>query len=352
METLFSFLVCCFGMALVVSAVGFVVQLLRKRDNKRFALAFLVCLVLFFICFLFATGLDGEMFLSLLVVFCAVAIPVSIGGLVVQAARKRPKKAFAISALACSIVFVICIALLPASDTESDDDDAAEDVVETQVEAQTEAEEEEEEADADSSQDSSDDEEDVSMSEVEYEDDLEAQLMAIGFTKKEAKKLRKTFLKCGIDDISGCEPEDSSLTIDDLIVYRQVIDDQQTFIFTIDNRKLIYISISGYDLYTEEDGVLMSADDIYWPETEVTTEVARELWDLAEDTLDHYFTLYYGGYPYYDAIGYGREDDNYMVQCEAKKNHRWIVCKVWFEYDHDSDTYEVTSVKIDGTWYK
>lgn len=183
-------------------------------------------------------------------------------------------------------------------------------------------------------------------------DNLVNELMGIGFTKEEATSYREIFLKCGIDSIDGAEPTSTTATIDDLVAYRMVMDDDRTLWFTIDRRELFYIALNGVDVWdTSQGGFLINIKDIHIPESEITVITANTLRDLTESTLDEYFV----NALYYDAWGYAREDNNYMVQCEVYANNRlgikdWIFAKVWYEYD--GTEYVVTAVVIDGVRYK
>ena len=79
--------------------------------------------------------------------------------------------------------------------------------------------------------------------------------------------------------------------------------------------------------------------------------VAEELRDKTETVLDKYFS----DTRYYDAWGYGREDNKYMVQCQATDGSiltdNWIYCRVWYE-QQESGEFTVTGVQINGVQYE
>lgn len=183
-------------------------------------------------------------------------------------------------------------------------------------------------------------------------DTIVEKLCSFGFTEAEAQEIRKIFLQCGITDISDAQPTDPDATIDGLISYQYVIDKDRTVWFTIENRELFYIAQNGVDVYdTSKGGFLININDIHIPESDISVNVRITLQDLTEGVLDGYFV----NALYYDAWGFARSDDNYMVQCEVKASNKlgvkdWIKAKVWFEYD--GENYNVTGVVIDGVRYK
>lgn len=183
-------------------------------------------------------------------------------------------------------------------------------------------------------------------------DNISEKLCSFGFTGSEAQEIREIFLLCGITDIDGAEPTDPNATIDGLIAYRYVIDDDRTVWFTIDKRELFYIALNGVDVYdTDKGGFLININDVHIPESEISVSVKNTLRDLAESTLDVYFI----NANYYDAWGVARSDDDYMTQCEVYATNKlgikdWIKAKVWFKYD--GKNYNVTAVVIDGVRYK
>lgn len=183
-------------------------------------------------------------------------------------------------------------------------------------------------------------------------DNIVEKLCSFGFTESEAQEIREIFLLCGITDIDGAKPTDSKATIDGLIAYRYVMDDDRTLRFTIDNRELFYIALNDVDLYdTAKGGFLININEVHIPESKMSVGVKNTLKDLTEKTLDGYFTEAL----YYDAWGVARRDNEYMVQCEVQAKNKlgvkgWVKAKVWFEYD--GENYNVTGVVIDGVRYK
>lgn len=189
------------------------------------------------------------------------------------------------------------------------------------------------------------------MSEIK-DDGITEKLISIGLTEEEANEGSKILRQCGVPTIDICEPTDSKATVDGLIAYRGKLDDDRTFWFTIEQRKIFYVALNGVDLYDEDKGgFLKDFNDVHIPETDMSESQKSELLDLSESVLDDYFKYI----PYYDAWGFARQDDNYMVQCEAYakndlKVKDWVRVKVW--YEKNDDTYKVTGVEIDGIQYE
>ncbi len=176
-------------------------------------------------------------------------------------------------------------------------------------------------------------------------------LISFGFTEDEAVENAKILEQCGIPTIDICEPV-SDESIDNLVAFRGVMDDNRTIWFTVENRKIFYVSLNGEDLYDEDNGgYLKNFDEVHIPETSVSVAVADELLNKTESVLDSYFT----SARYYDAWGYAREDNNYMVQCQATDGSlltsNWVYCYVWYE-QQDNGEFVVTGVQINGTQYK
>lgn len=177
-------------------------------------------------------------------------------------------------------------------------------------------------------------------------------LISFGFTEEEATENAKILIQCGIPTISVCEPTDPNATIDGLVSYRGRLDDDRTFWFTVENQKIFYVSLNGEDLYDEDKGgYLKHFNDVHIPETYVSVTVADTLRNKTESVLDSYFT----SPRYYDAWAYGREDSQYMVQCQATDGSvltsNWINCRIWFEQQSNSE-FTVTGVQINGKQYQ
>lgn len=178
-------------------------------------------------------------------------------------------------------------------------------------------------------------------------------LISFGFKKKEAIKNAKILMKCGIPTIDICEPTDDKATIDGLISYRGKLDDDRVFWFTVDHRKIFYVSLNGEDLYDEDKGgYLKNFKDVHIPETYVSDETKIQLRDLTEEILDSYF-----GYDvrYYDAWGIGRKDNKYGVQCEISDGSiltdYWFHGYVWYELQKNGE-FKPTGVKIGDVQYE
>lgn len=193
---------------------------------------------------------------------------------------------------------------------------------------------------------------DGELDDIVANDDLLSELKELGFTEQEANDARRILLICGIESVEGFEPTSSTASIDDLISFRKVIDKDRIAWFTVDHRKVFYVSLNGVDLYdSDKGGFLININDVHVPESYISVETANTLQDITERTLDQYFVKA----SYYDAFGYAREDDNYMVQCQAYASNRlgmkeWVSAKVWFE-DQNGE-FEVVGIVIDGQRYQ
>jgi hypothetical protein len=183
-------------------------------------------------------------------------------------------------------------------------------------------------------------------------DNLVEEIMALGFTREEATTYREVFLMCGINNIEGAAPTNATATIDDLVAYRIVMDDDRTMWFTIEKRELFYIALNGVDVYdTSQGGFLININDVHIPENDISRSTAETLRDLTISTVEPYFV----NALYYDGFRYGRSDDAYMVQCEVYAQNKlgvkdWIFAKVWYEFD--GTEFVVTAVVVDGNRYK
>ena len=182
-------------------------------------------------------------------------------------------------------------------------------------------------------------------------DNISQKLLSLGFTEDEAEDMRVIFIKCGVTNIDECTITDPNATIDNLAAFRAVWDKDRTFWFTIDHRELLYMALNGVDVYDKDKGgFLINVNDIHIPESKVSVAVASKLKDLTEQTLDKYFV----NARYYDAFGYARQDNDYMVQCQVYASNAigakdWIYAKVWFTAD--GDDFMVVGVQIDGKQY-
>lgn len=178
-------------------------------------------------------------------------------------------------------------------------------------------------------------------------------LISFGFKKKEAIKNAKILMKCGIPTIDICEPTDDKATIDGLISYRGKLDNDRVFWFTVDHRKIFYVSLNGEDLYDEDKGgYLKNFKDVHIPETYVSYETKIKLRDLTEEILDSYFKY---DVRYYDAWGIGRKDNKYGVKCEISDGSiltdKWYYGYVWYELQKNGE-FKATGVKIDDVFYE
>lgn len=156
---------------------------------------------------------------------------------------------------------------------------------------------------------------DTTMSEISTENDTFVEkLISFGFTEDEAMENAKILRQCGIPNIDICEPTDANATIDGLVAYRGELDDDRTFWFTVDSRKIFYVSLNGEDLYDEDKGgYLKNFNDVHIPETYMSESTKMTLKNQTEPFLDKYFPY---DTRYYDAWAVGREDDVFMVQCQ------------------------------------
>lgn len=177
-------------------------------------------------------------------------------------------------------------------------------------------------------------------------------LISFGFTEEEAIENAKILKQCGVPSIDICEPTDPEATIDGLISYRGKFDDDRILWFTVENRKIFYVSLNGEDLYDEDKGgYLKDFEDIHIPETYMSEETKSTLKSQTEPLLDKYFPY---DARYYDAWAVGREDNLFMVQCQISDgsilSDDWLFARVWYELQEDG-TYTPTGVEIDGRSY-
>ena len=183
-------------------------------------------------------------------------------------------------------------------------------------------------------------------------DNLVNELMEIGFTAKEAAQYREVFLMCGINSIAGAESSNPSATIDGLVAYRIVMDDDRTLLFTIDKRELFYIALNGTDVYdTSKGGFLINIDDVHIPESEITESVKTELELRTQLLLEPYFVKAL----WFNNFAFGRSDNNYVVRCEVYAENRMgfkdtVMAFVYYEYN--GADFDVTAISIDGVRYK
>lgn len=194
---------------------------------------------------------------------------------------------------------------------------------------------------------------DTTMCEISTEDDnFVEKLISFGFTEEEAIENAKILRQCGIPNIDICEPTNPEATIDGLVAYRGKIDDDRIFWFTVDNRKIFYVSLNGEDLYDEDEGgYLKNFDDVHIPETYMSESMKLTLRNQTEPFLDKYFPY---DTRYYDAWAIGREDSLFMVQCQISDGSiltdDWLFARVWYELQEDG-TFTPTGVEIDGNSY-
>ena len=183
-------------------------------------------------------------------------------------------------------------------------------------------------------------------------ENLIQELMEIGFTEEEATEYREIFLKCGINTIAGAKPTSTTATINDLVAYRIVLDDDRTLWFTVDKRELFYIAMNGVDLYdTDKGGFLITIDDVHIPEKEISASVRDDLELNTQLILDNYFVKAI----WYSNFSCGRSDDNYVVRCDVYAENRMgfkdtVPAYVYYEYD--GTDFKVTAISIDGVRYK
>lgn len=281
---------------------------------------------------------------------------VSIIGFIVKWITKKPKKKWGIFALSAFVSFwaiTIVWGIVSPSHSENNDNKQSETIIEetdnkqsetTQTEATPSGSPVAEEIVGETI--------DELMPETKSETDpFVEKLLSFGFTENEAIENAKILKQCGIPTIDICKPV-SEESIDNLVAFRGVMDDNRTIWFTVENRKIFYISLNGEDLYDEDKGgYLKNFNDVHIPETNVSVAIADTLRNKSEAVLDDYFTYS----PYYDAWAYGREDNNYMVQCQATDGSvltsNWINCRVWFEQQSNGE-FTVTGVQINGKQYK
>lgn len=193
----------------------------------------------------------------------------------------------------------------------------------------------------------------TTMNEISTEsDNFVEKLISFGFTKEEAIENAKILKQCGIPNIDICEPTDTKATINGLIAYRGKLDDDRIFWFTVDSRKIFYVSLNGEDLYDEnKGGYLKNFNDVHIPETYMSESTKLTLKNQTESFLDKYFPY---DTRYYDAWAVGREDNSFMVQCQISDGSiltdNWLFARVWYELQEDG-TFTPIGVEIDGHAY-
>lgn len=196
--------------------------------------------------------------------------------------------------------------------------------------------------------------EEIPVEQVSTRDiDFINKLVSFGFTEDEAKENAEILLTCGIPTIDICEPTDSKATIDGLVSFRGELDEDRTFWFTVENRKIFYVSLNGEDLYDEDKGgYLQNFEDVHIPETSISFETQLQLRDMTEELLDKYYGP--NTSKYYDAWGIGRKDNVYGAQCQVLNSllaDNWSYAYVLYELGDDGE-FTPTSVKIDGVQYE
>jgi len=195
---------------------------------------------------------------------------------------------------------------------------------------------------------------DAVLNEIRSESDgILEKLVSFGLTTEEASAGAHILRQCGVPSIDICEPTDPNATVDGLISYRGKIDDDRIFMFTIENREIFYVAFNGEDLYDEDNGgFLKNFSDVHIPETEIDNTTKIRLIEDAEIVLDKYFPY---DTRYYDAWAVGREDNNYMVQCQISDGSilldYWIYGRVWYEEQGDG-SFVVIGVKIGDKQYE
>ncbi len=189
------------------------------------------------------------------------------------------------------------------------------------------------------------------MEEIES-DGIAEKLISLGLTEEEADEGSKILRQCGVPSIDLCEPTDPNATVDGLVCFREKLDDDRVLIFTMENRNIFYVALNGEDLYDEDlGGFLKRFDDVHIPETYLSEPVKINLRDKTESVLDKYFP---NATRYYDAWGFGREDNKFMVQCQVSDGSilsgDWIYAYVWYEAQIEGE-FTVVGVKINGQQY-
>lgn len=283
--------------------------------------------------------------LVFLLLLALVIFFVSAIGFVVKWIKKKPKKKWGIVALAAFVAFwgigVVWGIVSPSDSVKNDDNQSETSQIETKPSEKPDTNEIVGETI------------DELMPEITAETNLFVEkLISFGFTEGEATENAKILMQCGIPTISVCEPTDPNVTIDGLVSYRGKLDDDRTIWFTVENRKIFYVSLNGEDLYDKDKGgYLKNFDEIHIPETTISVTVSDELRNKTESVLDGYFA----SSRYYDAWGFAREDNQYMVQCQATDGSmltsNWLNCRVWYE-QQDNGAFVVTGVQINGKQYK
>lgn len=246
--------------------------------------------------------------------------------------------------VAIAIVAMLCLLLCACGSSEPITEKSSEPTIEkTEVESSS-------NNDKPSTEEIIGAETDQKIAEIET-DNFAEKLVSFGFTEDEAAENAEILRQCGIPTIDICEPT-SDNSLDTVVSFRGKLDDDRIFIFTVDNRKIFYVSLNGEDLYdADKGGYLKNFNDVHIPEKSVTTSDFNTLRDRTETLLDKYFS----SARYYDAWAIAREDDNYMMYCQASDGSLltdyWYTCRVWYERQSNGD-FKAIGVQINGKYYE
>lgn len=298
---------------------------------------------------------------ALLGILSIPAFLVSVIGFIVQLIRKKKNKVgWGIATVVSVVLFLICIAITPMpEDSEQQTETVAEDSKQPTSESPTQpSTSKKSETPTNTTEEATQAEgivgkkSDKVVTAIESDGFVE-KLVSFGLAESEANEAADLLRTCGIPSLDSCERTDPNATVDGLMAIRGKMDDDRIFMFTIDNRKIFYVAFNGEDLYDEDKGgYLKNFNDVHVPETEVDSDTWYKLRDMSEAELDKYFGA---SVRYYDAWGVAREDNSYMTQCEISDGSiftsGWAYGKVWYELQTDG-TFTTTAVEIDGQQYE
>lgn len=182
-------------------------------------------------------------------------------------------------------------------------------------------------------------------------DGIEEKLIEIGFSEDEVASNAEILRKCGIPSIASYESPNGDYDLNSVASFVVYTKDDKKFMFTVDNGTIFYVAYGGEDLYDADNGgYLINFDDVHIPEKEIASEDEIKLKEQAENDLDSYFTTT----PWYDAWGIAREDDMYMLSCQAQGSvlsSNYITCKVWYQ-KQDGGSFKLVGVQIGNKNYE
>lgn len=296
-------------------------------------------------------------------VISLVGIPITLVIFLIQLVRKKKsKKGWGIATIGCLVMFIVCIVIPTNAPVQSNEPIQQSEKDQTLPSIQS-AENGETTSESEQPNKSSTDkpstpstngEDKLNGDLADVSDSVSTALIEVGYSSEQGKEIEKILNTIGVSSIQiETMTGEATQGLNAVVAYPNGhIDKNRKFMFTTENGVLFYAGFKGEDLYdSDKGGFLKSYGEVHVPKTDMTENQKQELLDLTESVLDDYFKYI----PYYDAWGFARQDDNYMVQCEAyAKNDLnvkdWVRVKVW--YEKNDNAYKMTGVEIDGVQYE